>query len=57
MPRRSRRRRDRACSIESLERRQVLATSLGSDVWSISGDVDPARPDDMIVVDRNPADA
>jgi len=57
MSRRFRRRRSRTCSIEHLEQRRVLAASLAADVWTIRGDDDAARPDDVIIVDVDPADA
>ncbi len=40
---------------ERLEPRFALAVSYAGGTWSIGGDVDPSRPDDTIVVERNPA--
>ena len=41
--------------IESLEPRLALAVTQSYGTWTITGDSDPAHPDDTIVVDRNPA--
>lgn len=47
--------------LETLEPRLALATSqvfgAGTPVWTIVGDADPAKPDDTILVSRNPANA
>jgi uncharacterized secreted protein with C-terminal beta-propeller domain len=43
--------------LESLEPRLALAVSHVYGTWSITGDSDPANPNDTIVVDRNPANA
>lgn len=42
---------------ESLEPRLALAVSQSYDTWTITGDSDPAHPNDTILVDRNPANA
>ena len=43
--------------LESLEPRLALAVSQTYGTWSITGDSDPAHPNDTILVDRNPANA
>ena len=43
--------------LESLEPRLALAVSPNYGTWSITGDSDPAHPNDTILVDRNPANA
>ena len=43
--------------LESLEPRLALAVSQNYGTWSITGDSDPAHPNDTILVDRNPANA
>ena len=43
--------------LESLEPRLALAVSQIFGTWSITGDSDPAHPNDTILVDRNPANA
>jgi uncharacterized secreted protein with C-terminal beta-propeller domain len=43
--------------IEPLEPRLALAVSQRYGTWTISGDSDPAHPNDTILVDRNPANA
>ena len=40
---------------ESLEPRLALAVSQSYGTWTITGDSDPAQPNDTILVDRNPA--
>lgn len=57
MSHRSRRRPHRPFAVEQLEQRRVLATTLQAGIWTIRGDRDAGQPDDVIVVDRNPADA
>jgi hypothetical protein len=42
---------------ESLEPRLALAVSQSYGTWTITGDSDPAHPNDTILVDRNPANA
>ena len=42
---------------EPLERRYALAVMWSGGTWTITGDADPARPDDTIVVARNPDDS
>ena len=41
--------------VEPLEPRLALAVSPNYGTWSITGDSDPAHPNDTILVDRNPA--
>ena len=41
--------------LESLEPRLALSVSQRYGIWSITGDSDPAHPNDTILVDRNPA--
>ena len=43
--------------LESLEPRLALAVSQTYGTWRITGDSDPAHPNDTILVDRNPANA
>jgi uncharacterized secreted protein with C-terminal beta-propeller domain len=43
--------------LESLEPRLALAVSQSYGTWRITGDSDPAHPNDTILVDRNPANA
>ena len=43
--------------IESLEPRHALSVSTAYGVWNITGDGDPAHPNDTILVDRNPTNA
>jgi len=43
--------------IESLEPRHALSVSTAYGVWNITGDADPAHPNDTILVDRNPTNA
>ncbi|MFM7206930.1 MAG: beta-propeller domain-containing protein [Planctomycetaceae bacterium] len=43
-------------AVERLEARHALATFTAG-TWTILGDGDAARPDDTIVIDRNPANA
>jgi len=43
--------------VESLEPRLALAVSQTYGTWRITGDSDPAHPNDTILVDRNPANA
>lgn len=57
MSRRDRRRAARPMAVEHLETRRVLASAIQAGTWTIRGDRDPLQPDDVIVVDRNPADA
>ena len=57
MPRRDRRRAARPMAVEQLETRRVLASAIQAGMWTIRGDRDPLQSDDVIVVDRNPADA
>jgi uncharacterized secreted protein with C-terminal beta-propeller domain len=45
-----------AVGLERLEPRFALSVSWSSGAWTITGDDDPSRPDDTIVVDRDPAD-
>ena len=40
--------------LESLEPRLALAVTQSYGTWSITGDADPAHPNDTILVDRNP---
>jgi len=44
-------------TIERLESRHALAVTFAAGEWTISGDDHAARPDDTIVVERNPANA
>ena len=43
--------------LEPLEPRLALAVSQSYGTWSITGDADPAHPNDTILVDRNPTNA
>jgi uncharacterized secreted protein with C-terminal beta-propeller domain len=43
--------------LESLEPRLALAVSQSYGTWTITGDSDPAHPNDTILIDRNPANA
>ena len=43
-------------TFESLERRFALAVSWSGGTWTITGDADSARPDDVILVERSPED-
>ena len=43
------------CGGEPLEPRLALAVGFAYGTWTITGDGDPARPDDTILVDRDPA--
>jgi len=43
--------------IEPLEPRHALSVSPAYGVWNITGDGDPAHPNDTILVDRNPTNA
>jgi uncharacterized secreted protein with C-terminal beta-propeller domain len=42
---------------ESLEPRLALSVSQRYGIWSITGDSDPAHPNDTILVERNPANS
>jgi uncharacterized secreted protein with C-terminal beta-propeller domain len=41
---------------ERLESRFALAVSFDAGIWAIDGDADPGKPNDTIVIDRNPSD-
>jgi uncharacterized secreted protein with C-terminal beta-propeller domain len=43
--------------LESLEPRLALSVSQRYGIWSITGDSDPAHPNDTILVERNPANS
>ena len=43
--------------LESLEPRLALSISQRLGIWSITGDSDPAHPNDTILVERNPANS
>lgn len=45
-----------AAGLERLEPRFALSVSWSFGEWSITGDDDPAHPDDTIIVDRDPAE-